>query len=126
MSITRGIEIRRKDPSKDRPFYACPGVSWKDYGFDMWVSEWLNKFIPNLAPYETDNDYWSRIIEKKDLLRMADDLLQCRLYVCPQAYDWMEGEKLYEKDAKYFGEYFRYLAERLKADEMLIYYDAGC
>ena len=126
MSITRGIEIRHKDPAKDQPFYACPGVSWKDYGFDMWMSEWLCLFLPNLEPYETDEDYWSCIIEKEDLLRLAGDLLRGDLSICPKAYDWMEGEKLYEKDAKRFGEHFRYLAERLKDDEMLVYYDAGC
>lgn len=126
MSITRGIEIRRKDPAKDRPFYARPDVSWKCYAFDMWVSEWMILYMPKREPYEAGDDYWSCIIEKEELLRMADDLTQGRLSVCPDAYDWMEGEEIYEKDAKRFGTYFRYLAERLQDDEMLIYYDAGC
>lgn len=99
MSITKGIEIRKKDPTKERPYNERPWTSWERWYENMWIGEWLRKYETKEPPeyYRRLGQFeWEAFIRKEDLLRMAD-----------------------------FGDEFKTLAERLAEDEMLVFYDHG-
>lgn len=129
MSITKGIEIRKKDPAKDRPPHERPCVSWKDRCLDYWIEDWL-------YAYESDEPggYYKKLGEfeyecgmlKEDLLRLASDMENRRFELCPEGYRWFSGHAATEDLAALYGTMFRQLAERLQEDEMLVYYDCGC
>lgn len=124
MSITRGIEIKKKEPGADNTINNNHFVSWKDRNFNMWVSEWIFTYIPEREMYERSPEGWSFAIKKDDLLKMADDLIEHRFSVCSETYDGFFDE-LVENYAYQFGLAFRTLAEKVKDDELLRYYDAG-
>ena len=124
MSITRGIEIKKKAPGTDNSINNSNFVSWKDHVFDMWVSEWISTYIPEREMDERSPEGWSFAIKKNDLLKMADDLIQRHFSVCPETYDGFFDE-LVENYAYQLGLAFRNLAEKVKDDELLRYYDAG-
>lgn len=128
MSITKGIEIRRKNPTKERPFDNRPYISWKRWWVDMWIMEWLNtyeskepaEYYKKLGEYE-----WEVSMRKDDLLRMAEDLINRRFSVCQDAYDYFKDDEEEENRMVMYGQSFKKLVDQLQDDEMLVYYDCG-
>lgn len=128
MSITTGIDIRRKDPKKERPLSEIPGVSWKSWIVDMWIAEWLMLYESTdpIEHFKRTGEYeWEASMKKEDLLRMADDLINRRFGVCPDSFKAFNGIQEEEDLLAMYGEEFRCLAEQLQDDEWLVYYDAG-
>lgn len=128
MSITKGIEIRRKNPSQDRPCNKRPVVSWKCWYEDIWFMEWLNtyesmepaEYYKRLGAFE-----WEASVKKEDLLRMADDLINRRFNVCPEGYGYFKGDEDEENKMVMYGQAFKKLVDQLQDYEILVYYDYG-
>ncbi len=130
MSITVGIKICPKNPTKESVSNDRPWVSWKNLSVHMWITEWFflyeseepSGYYRKLGEFE-----WEASVLKDDLLRMADDLINRRFDVCPETYhDDIEGDEQAEDRLAGYGTSLKHLAEQLQDDEMLVYYDCGC
>lgn len=120
MSITTGIEIRKKDPL-DESYDHNAWSSWKNQYFDMWVSAWLNHHIghANLPAYDCHGEHHSVIVPKEALLQMGDDLVNRRFGTAPE---WAEDIEDLGEYTMHYGKAFKELAEKAKEDEVLVYY----
>ena len=123
MSITRGIEILKKDPAKERPLGSRPCVSWKNRDLDMWIREYVFDKM-DTTTYREGPEYYSCTIPKEQLLQMADDLVNRRFELCPDYCEYFHAHDLEDCGPRYGG-FFRELADDLQDDEVLVYYDAG-
>ena len=125
MSITCGIDIRKKDTHEcvDCSSY----VSWKNLHVDMWICDWIftYKSPGEQEFFEHQGECVRRSIRTDDLLRMADDMINRRFDVCPDAYKFFSGIATEEDLVADYGMFFRELAEKVQDDEMLVYYDCG-
>ena len=120
MSITEGFEIRKPDP-RDENYDHDAWSSWKKQYFAMWIGDWLHRHIgyANLPVYYRQGDYQSIIIPKEALLRMADDLLNRRFDAAPE---WASDVEDLGDYTTHYGRAFKELAEKVKDDEVIIYY----
>lgn len=125
MSITCGIEICKRDTREIAD--ASSFVSWKSWAIDMWIGEWIFEYQTPGEPefFEIKGECVWRSVRKDDVLRMADDMTNRRFDVCPDAYDFIEGDELEENSLADYGPILRRLAEKVQDDEMLVRYNCG-
>ena len=123
MSITVGICIERRSDQKSISNSAY--ASWKNWDVNTWISDWFSLHKTQGRPeyFEAGEDGFRCSILKDDLLRMADDLINRRFDVCPDAYEDFEGEDEIEEMLERYGYALRNLAENLQDDQMLVYYN---
>lgn len=125
MSITRGVEVRKKDGTYIDGDQR--NVSWKNLDFDMWVSNYLFRVqkIVKLKGTRRSWDDFTCPIPKEVLLAMGEELKNRNFGICLDFEDYFDDDEA--EYAQGYGESFIDLGnDELAEDEEFVYYDGGC
>ena len=121
MSITVGIQIVKKDKNADNSANKNKWVSWKNRDLDFWIHGFLFK-KHNLEKKHDKGDRYIAVVPKEVLKEMGETMLSEEKFNACMKYSYEEADWEDDKAASY-GRYFIYLAEIVKDDEELQYYD---